>query len=135
MLGGGVGEFLSNDVRAIACKEGSYRPLGLRVRALDVFQVSRLVAVGLVVIERGVGTEAVLVDVEVDGFCQHAVPADVCCVGNTTDRTGGLVGDDVDDACDSIAAVERGGSPVEHLDTLHTGVTTNPVKSNFSPIL
>ena len=49
MLIRGIGEFLSDDVSAITRKQRGYRPLGLCIRALHVFQVIVLITVGLVV--------------------------------------------------------------------------------------
>ena len=90
----------------------------LRVRAFLVFQVVVLVAVGPVVRERGVGAEALFVDVEIDRLRELSVSADACRVGDAANGAGRLVGDDVDDASDGIRAVERRGSAVEDFDAL-----------------
>ena len=66
MLIGGIGEFLSDEVRAIACKKRGYRLLCFCFRTFEVFQVVVLVAVGTVVGERGVRAKAFAVDIKID---------------------------------------------------------------------
>ena len=73
MVRGGIGKFLSDDVGTIARKERGDRRLELCVGALDVFLVVVLVAVGAVVGERGVGAEAILIDVKCHILCELAV--------------------------------------------------------------
>ena len=73
MLMGGVGEPLADDVGAIAGEQGGYGRLCLSVGALNVLLIVVLVTVGTVVGKRGIGAEAVLIDVEVDGLCELSV--------------------------------------------------------------
>ena len=74
MLAGGIGEPLADDVGGIAGEQGGYGRLCLRVRTLDVLLAVVLVTVGTVVDERGVGTEALMVDVQAHVLGQLAVP-------------------------------------------------------------
>ena len=105
MLIGGIDEFLSQNACAIARKQRCYRPLRLGVRALHVFQVVVAIAVGAVVGKRRVRAETVLVDVERRTLRQHAVTANTEVVGDTDKRLRRLVGDDVDDTRNGVAAV------------------------------
>ena len=73
MVCGGIGKFLSDDVRSITRKERGDRRLELCVGALDVFLVVVLIAVGAVVGERGVGAKAVLIDIECHILCELSV--------------------------------------------------------------
>ena len=103
---GSEGELLPNDARAVARKVGGYGLLGLRVRAFLILQRTVLIAVGAVVGKRGIGPKAVLEDVDIDALCQNAMSTDACVAGDADQRTGGLVGDDVDDTAYGITAVE-----------------------------
>ena len=106
MLIGVVGKFLSEDVRAITRKQGGYCLLCLCIRTFDVFKVRSLIAVGTVVSKRGIGAEAVFVDVEADGLCQYAMSTDMGVAGDADELLCGLVGDDIDDTCDGVRAIE-----------------------------
>ena len=106
MLSGSIGEFLSEDVRAITRKVRGYRPLCFCIRALDIFQVIVLIAVGLVVTERGVRAKAVFVDIKADRLGQYAVAADFAVAGNADHILCGLVGNDVNNTRNGIAAIE-----------------------------
>ena len=105
MLTGSIGEFLPQNVRAIACKQWCYRPLRLGVRALHIFQVVVAIAVGAVVGKRRVRAETVLIDVERRTLRQHPMSTDADVVGDTDKRLRRLVGDDVDDTRNGVAAV------------------------------
>lgn len=113
---GGIGESLSDDVRAIACKEGRYRLPGFSVRAFDVFKVCGLIAVSAVVDIGCIGTETAMEDVKVDTLRQYAVAADGGSVGCAAKRTCRLVSDDIDDTGDGVRTVERRGGTVKYLD-------------------
>ena len=119
MAVGTVGELLAEHVGAVAGEEGCDGRLGLGVGAFLVFEVRGLVTVGPVVDKGGVGTEAVGVDVEVDRLGELALARHSGVAHHAHQLLCGLVGDDVDDAGDGIAAVERRGCSVEHLDALH----------------
>ena len=69
--------------------------------------------------KRGIGTEALCIDIKIDAFGQNAVATHFRGIGDTAKVAGGLVGNDVNDTSDGIRAIERRGCPVQHLDTLH----------------
>ena len=117
---GSIGEFLPDDIRPVAGKQRGYRWLCLGVRALSVFQVVITVTVGLVVRERSVRTETILIDVQSYRLRQHAMPGNTRVGCHADEILCGLVGNDIDDARDGIRAIERRRSPVEHLDALHS---------------
>ena len=94
--------------------------MGLCVRALDIFQVCGLVAVGTVVGKRSVGAEAVFIDVEADGLCQYTMTTDMGIAGDADELLCGLVGNDIDDTCNGIGAIERRGGAIEDLDAFHS---------------
>ena len=116
---GRISEFLSYDVGAVASEQRCDGGLSLRIRAFHIFQAAVLVTVFLVVRERGVGAEAMGVDIEIDRLGELAMTRDTGIGGDTHQILRGLVGDDVDDTSDGIAAIERRGRPIEHLDALH----------------
>ena len=93
--------------------------MGFSIRTFDVFKVRSLIAVGTVVGKRGIGAEAVMIDVKVNRLCQYAMSADICCVRNATNGTSWLVGDDIDDSSDGVGAIERRGCSIEHFNALY----------------
>ena len=91
---------------AITRKQGGDALLRFCVGALDVFQGIVAIAVGMIVAIRGVRSEAVLVDVERDIFCELSVSGYSGVARSTNQILCRLIGNDIDHTCDGIAAVE-----------------------------
>ena len=119
MLIGGIGELLPQQTGAIACEEGGDGRLCLCVRTFHILQAIVAVAVSTVVGKGGIAAKAVLKDVERDTLCELSMTRHAGVAGDADELLGRLVGNDVDDAGNGIAAIERRGGTVEHLDTLH----------------
>ena len=82
--------------------------LSFSIRALHVFKVIRLIAVGTVMGKRCVGTKTIFVDIQTDGLCQYTVATNFGIAGDSDNGTvscGRLVGDDVDNTCDGVATI------------------------------
>ena len=102
MFIGCIGELLAHEIGAITREERGNRRLSFGLGALDILHIIDAVAVGLVARERGIGAEAVFVNIQGDVLGQLAMARHACVASHTHQISCGLVGDNVDDTGNGV---------------------------------
>ncbi len=120
VLVGREGELLSHYIGAITSEERSEGALSLRLGFVGVFQVVVLITVGTIMTVRSIGTKSFGIDVQKDILGQLSLPRHTSIATTLYEVLSWLVGDDIDNTCNSIGTIERTGCSVEHFNAFHT---------------